>query len=88
MSRIIRKKKLKSIQFKKCNFFHLQSPQSNFPFHRFKARKSEDSSQSSLSPFHSCFLQSGLGVFCRNFVRQRHHEPDRQSQSAFYFCFF
>ncbi len=88
MSRIIRKKKLKSIQFKKCNFFHLQSPQQYSPFHSFKARKSEDSSQSSLSPFHSCFLQSGLGVFCRNFARQRHHEPGRRSQSAFYFYFF
>lgn len=88
MSRIIRKKKLKSIQFKKCNSFHLQSPQSNFPFHRFKARKSEDSSQSSLSLFHSYFLQLELGAFCHSFERQRHHEPDRQSQSAFYFCFF
>lgn len=88
MSRIIRKKKLKSIQFKKCNFFHLQSPQQYSPFHSFKARKSEDSSQSSLSLFHSYFLQLELGAFCRNFERQRHHEPDRRSQSTFYFCFF
>lgn len=88
MSRIIRKKKLKSIQFKKCNFFHLQSPQQYSPFHSFKARKSEDSSQSSLSFFHSYFLQLELGAFCHSFERQRHHEPDRRSQSAFYFCFF